>query len=462
MSANNVLPQMPNYIQQLTRQTEVFIISEDPAEIDDCSICSDKLVENENGSVKRMSPCGHFFHIGCIVNHLRSTSVTRNLCPNCRAPLCKLDYLTPEQAASRAAEEAAEIDEMPNFQHDAFARIVSITDDLFDKQWVRFRPTGREDYTRIAGEARYVWCVRGYENTHVCQEHVRMGWDYFDKEVARRLHERLFIQGATNSWAGQLFNGWFLALLRMIEERYFRQDNEENEASVESAEDEVHEEQPQEDDGNSTDVDMRNEREMLLADLLSQIPDVKADENPVQMPGHEPVVQPSQPSSPAIAVAPRTSRRTQTLPAGAGRTPANPLPNPIPAQRSNAPAHQGEPMSTHESDSDTDSDIDSDSVEALALPRRTRTSTRSRNRIVESHRDRELRQYRQSHFRQERRRLERHYDIIMELPDVGPIKPLGNMEFRVKNKAGIVIGVVKNVHGYSIVGDSAVFWRLKE
>jgi hypothetical protein len=267
MSANNVLPQMPNYIQQLTRQTEVFIISEDPAEIDDCSICSDQLVENENGSVKRMSPCGHFFHIGCIVNHLRSTSVTRNLCPNCRAPLCKLNYLTPEQAASRAAEEAAEIDEMPNFQHDAFARIVSITVDLFDKQWARFRPTGRENYTRIAGEARYVWCVRGYENTHVCQEHVR-----FDKEVARRLHERLFIQGATNSWAGQLFNGWFLALLRMIEERYFRQDNEENEASVEGAEDEVHEEQPQEDDGNSIDVDMRNEYEMLLADVLSTDP----------------------------------------------------------------------------------------------------------------------------------------------------------------------------------------------
>jgi hypothetical protein len=200
---------------------------------------------------------------------------------------------------------------------------------------------------------------------------------------------------------------------------------------------------------------MRNEHEMLLADVLSHIPYMQADDNPVQMPGHEPVVQPPQPSSPTIAAAPRTSRRTQTLPAGAGRTSANPLPNPMPAQRSDPPAHQDEPMST-------DSDMDSDSVEALALPRRTRTSTRSCNRIVESHRDRELRQYRQSHFRQERRRLERHYDIIMELPDVGPIKPLGNMQFRVKNKAGVVIGVVKNVHGYSTVGDSAVFWRLKE
>jgi hypothetical protein len=177
MSANNELPHMANFIQQLTRQAAVLLYD---VKMDNCTICSDRLVEDENSSVKHMLPCGHLFHNGCVIQSLQSNSPGRNHCPNCRTYLRKLNILTPEQLASIAAENNTQNEEMTDFNAKACARIVTITNQYFDWQWTHYRPEGCEDYIRIVGEVRKRWCEDGQANTRVCHDHVRMEWDWFE------------------------------------------------------------------------------------------------------------------------------------------------------------------------------------------------------------------------------------------------------------------------------------------
>jgi hypothetical protein len=81
--------------------------------------------------------------------------------------------------------------------------------------------------------------------------------------------------------------------------------------------------------------------------------------------------------------------------------------------------------------------------------------------MAEARRKRELQHYRQLHFERERRHLEHEYDIVMQLKDVGPVFPMGNMEFPVKNKVDVDIGVANDAFEFSYIGVCAVIYRLK-
>jgi hypothetical protein len=86
-----------------------------------------------------------------------------------------------------------------------------------------------------------------------------------------------------------------------------------------------------------------------------------------------------------------------------------------------------------------------------------------RNRVQETPRQRELRHYRQAHFARERRRLEEEYDIVAEIQNVGHITRRGGMDWDVWNQQGAaIIGLVRNAIGYTFLGDSAVFYRMKD
>jgi hypothetical protein len=71
MAANDELPLMVNFIDELIRQAAVFLRN---GELHDCTICSERLVKDENGSVKAVAPCGHLFHQDCVMQSLQSTS----------------------------------------------------------------------------------------------------------------------------------------------------------------------------------------------------------------------------------------------------------------------------------------------------------------------------------------------------------------------------------------------------
>jgi hypothetical protein len=63
---------------------------------------SDQTDDNENLTVVHVLPCDHLFHASYIERWLGSTAERRNRCPSCRADLCRLNCLSPEQIAAEA------------------------------------------------------------------------------------------------------------------------------------------------------------------------------------------------------------------------------------------------------------------------------------------------------------------------------------------------------------------------
>jgi hypothetical protein len=65
------------------------------------------------------------------------------------------------------------------------------------------------------------------------------------------------------------------------------------------------------------------------------------------------------------------------------------------------------------------------------------------------------------HFAQIRESLQRDRVIVLELRNVASANVCGERERRIELLSGDVIGVVKDVDGYTTVGSLAVFWRWK-
>ena len=99
----------------------------------------------------------------------------------------------------------------------------------------------------------------------------------------------------------------------------------------------------------------------------------------------------------------------------------------------------------------TDSEIEC--VASTPSHRRRHRDGRSRLEIIA--RERELRHYRQSHYRDERR-----YEIVTELENVTMTR-LGGMKFRVTNRAGLDIGIIRKAVDFATTGEKVVFYRLK-
>jgi hypothetical protein len=188
MSTNNPLPDMATVIQDLIRDDQISVNETDDA---DCSICIGPLVSNEHGVVVRMPPCNHLFHKHCILGLLNSTSPTRYLCPNCRAPLRLFNVLSPAQEASRQADEAERNNVMDDFNMAAYTQLMTLADNAFNVQWNQFRPQGREDYTRIGRDLNVSWDREAANGYYVCYEHIVMGSEWLEYVVAQRVAARL-------------------------------------------------------------------------------------------------------------------------------------------------------------------------------------------------------------------------------------------------------------------------------
>jgi hypothetical protein len=259
MSLSNQLPGMPTLIQNLMRDSDS---DHDPNNTEDCSICADRLFNNphnENGIVVRMPPCHHLFHSKCIIDSLHSISATHNLCPNCRAPLCQLNLLSPGQEAARQADEAERNDAMADFHTAAYARIMMLTDNCFNWQWTHFKPTDREDYIRIVGEVCQAWAHEATPGFRVCHDHVRMGWDWFEYVVARRIKARLQQVGALNTPRGQ----WFIRYLDVIVDNL-----DEDEDEIDARADYDHDLDSQASYGDSENLPMASDQDLMQAALL--------------------------------------------------------------------------------------------------------------------------------------------------------------------------------------------------
>jgi hypothetical protein len=270
MSTINQLPSMATLIQGLIRDGQINLNETDDT---NCSICTEPLISNsqpnENGIVVRMPPCHHLFHHQCILGSFNSTSPTRNLCPNCRAPLCELNVLSPDQEASRQADEAERNNAMADFNTAAYAWIMTLTDYAFNVQWNQFRPTEREDYIRIVSEVRTYWTREQASDFRVCYEHVVMGWDWFEQVVAQRVEARLReYPGAANTAHARLFLGYLGAMTANVNEIYFAQgdgevwsEDEEEEDEIEDEEDDENEDEEEDEDNDENDDNDNDEDE---------------------------------------------------------------------------------------------------------------------------------------------------------------------------------------------------------
>jgi hypothetical protein len=227
---------------------------------------------------------------------------------------------------------------MADFNTEAYARIMRPTDHAFNWQWDQYRPTNRQDYIRIVAKVRGAWPREVASDLRVCNEHIVMGWDWFEHVVAQRVEARLEQHaGAVDEPRARLFVGYLEAMTANMNEMYYEEGEEEDE----------------------------------------------------------------------------------------------------------------------------DEDSSYEFVTSTSSYLRSHNSQSTRSRIAGIRHNLELQHNSESHFVRERQRLEREYDIIMELVDVGSIHPFGNMEFRIMDKAGRVVGPVKHAIGFSYIGETAVFYQLK-
>jgi hypothetical protein len=68
---------------------------------------------------------------------------------------------------------------------------MAVTDELFSIQRGIHAAQGCEDNIRIISEVHQWWTRQGHEGIRICHEHERMGWEWLEYVVARRVEERL-------------------------------------------------------------------------------------------------------------------------------------------------------------------------------------------------------------------------------------------------------------------------------
>ena len=64
-------------------------------------------------------------------------------------------------------------------------------------------------------------------------------------------------------------------------------------------------------------------------------------------------------------------------------------------------------------------------------------------------------------FVQTRERLRRDRVVVLEVLNVASAEIYGNRARRITLLSGVVIGIVRDVDGYDMVGSMAIFWRWK-
>lgn len=461
---------MNSQYDQLPKMAE-FIASylDEYTEIEDtdsttCTICQEDFDQSDRTAFEpvRMPRCQHLFHLGCIKEWLNSTQANRNLCPTCRDPLCRLNVLSPQKEASRQAENDARDGNVNPWNIHAYAVMLARVDELFDEQLHRWALQGREDYVRVHRTVRDQW-DRECFNIVICDNHWECGTDWIEMAAASRVRARIYDADVEYSWSACQFLGLFGGLRDEFDRRYGY--NAESEHGVDDNSESVAADQPSEAYDDTVGGEQHSHGEPEVAGSQQIAEDDVADDNHV-------------PS----AEDPFYEDYDIELYNVAGNPPLQPLQTAVasaPASPRIVPELAVSPSSADQVDdlvSDADSVFDpvlentsETGITAPSSPQQPASSTpalrhtsRSPSRIDNVRREADRRRFRESHFRDARKRIMEKGIIVSVIPNPGPIKYLGNQVFRVKTLAGEVMCLVQDADDWDRAGGYAIFYRYKD
>lgn len=187
-----------------------------------CTICAEPLLARDERDKKRpyvkLHACPHLFHANCILRNLKGTYPTRNLCPNCRVPICKLGILSAEQVATLEAKEEREYWKGESkWNAELYARMMHMTDTYVKLE--QTSPMGPEDWVALITYVRKQWIFQVSDKVWVCNSHTRYTWAWFDHHVAKRIQTHLFDMGSDleDTRERQLFRCYYIALENSLE-----------------------------------------------------------------------------------------------------------------------------------------------------------------------------------------------------------------------------------------------------
>jgi hypothetical protein len=413
--------------------------------------------------------------------------------------MCKLTVLSAQREAERVEDQVKNYrSESALFNTVAYSWVMAQTDVAFDQQHGDWRLRGAEDYIRIIGIVCTAWFRTWGKQVRICQDHIDVGKDWMELVIANRIKRRLEDVQLLGTKAEYLFKAHHRALndgYPHTHPRHWVENGSEASGASDDGSASEYSDGPGE-QGRAIEyepmptADQIVERDFEMRMIQEQLAFEEDEDGDIDMGAEEERVRSHRLTPPPQPLQPPVDRLVERLPSSAElRTPVSPTHTPVRAPRVEIPHRPVRAPRVEVSRSDTDSlagsaihsvrssrtrrdrspppessESDSDSKSDLepvaAAPSRRHQRTRC-DPIAETRHDRDLHHYRDSHFAAERRRLAKKYDIVTELSKVGRVHALGDMAFRVKNNVGVEVAIVRNAVGYALIGERAMFYRLK-
>ena len=424
-----------------------------------CMICQDDLVifygDAQRPNVVQLPSCPHIYHEDCILGWMNGTAANRNRCPACQTQFCLLNVLSAEKEAIRERDMIQHNNEAAHFDANAYQWLMAQTDNQFETQYKVWRLRGTEDYMRIIGIVRGAWINSPRKDNVICQDHAYIGLDWIDHSIADRIDEKLQEANEYGSKAGRLFKAHHDALHNNYVHFHSYPRSSPLGASGSASPDVM--------DDRSAEQEAVQPNMTGVVVALEPEQTVEEERTPIER-------------LPSLPQSARSLTPLDVLAEVAAAAPPLPMPPSLPGRASSSsalspPYYIPTESSYYNTPSQTNTVADSfyshrDYVSsnraspfmhsgqgsvASAPSRRSRRSSRSR--IDEVRHNRELQHHRQALATRERRRILRQYDIVTELGDMGQIRALGGMAYRVWNRTHVEICTIQNATGYTHVGD---------
>ena len=420
--ASNNLPSLEHFLdERIRQQAQDFGATDDT----NCAICLDGMqVDSQEPSTRLAQlPCQHILHLHCLLNMTQGYTDNRNKCPSCRQELFELKLLPPVREALARKEKETYYDRDASFDTKHYTELLTITDNLFDEQR-RLHATGAECYVGIPKRVCASWIQTGLQRVIICEMHAAAESAWLELEVARRVEDQLRHASMLENWSGRIFMGALEVMQDMFEEQFQCSDDErepEDRVSVMDEDDEDDEGSEEEHERPNPQPLRGSMNEIFGGALATPWTPTSRDYRPIE-----------QSPSPPRATPPQ--RSTQSLPPPSPDTTL--MVEDWRRETQSAPSAASSPTFSHTS---------SDDRFAAGIINNVRQQNQSA----------------QQRFLQTRERLRRDRDIVLELRNVASAEIYGNRARRIKLLSGVVIGIVRDVDGYDVVGSMAMFWRWK-
>ena len=420
--ASNNLPSLEHFLdERIRQQAQDFGATDDT----NCAICLDGMqVDSQEPSTRLAQlPCQHILHLHCLRNMTQGYTDNRNKCPSCRQELFELKLLPPVREALARKEKETYYDRDASFDTKHYTELLTITDNLFDEQR-RLRGTGAECYVGIPKRVCASRIQAGLQWVMICEMHAAAESAWLELEVARRVEDQLRHANMLETWSGRIFMGALEVMQDMFDEQFQCSDDErELEERVS-----VMDEDEEDDEGSKEEPERPNPQP--LRGSMNEIfgPDVGRPWTPTSR-DYRPM---EQSPSPPRATPPQ--RSTQSLPPPSPDTTL--MVEDWRRETQSAPSPASSPTFSHTS---------SDDIFAAGMINDVRQQNQSA----------------QQRFLQTRERLRRDRVNVLEVLNVASVEIYGHRARRIKLLSGVVIGIVRDVDGYDVVGSMAMFWRWK-